>query len=88
MGEIVKLSELPAGTRTSSYDADIEQGLRMREDEALKVEVPQGREAANIAVALSGRIKSLGHENKLHVSRKGDAVFILHGGVKKKGKGK
>lgn len=82
MGEIVKLSEVPQAVRSSSYDNDITQALKMTKDEAVRVTVPQGRKAMNIGMAVSQRIKTLGHADKLHVSKVQDKVYILHGSMR------
>ena len=79
MGEVVKLTDVPQVVRTSTYDNDIQQALKMRKDEALKINVAKGKKATNIGLALGQRIKTLGHGDKLHVSRVKDQVYILHG---------
>jgi hypothetical protein len=79
MGNVVKLTDVPQVVRTSTYDADIQQALKMRKDEALKIDVPKGKKATNIGLALGQRIKTLGHADKLHVSRVRDEVYVLHG---------
>jgi hypothetical protein len=65
--------------RASTYDADIEMALKMEDNKAVQVDVPQGREAGNVGMALRARLVKLGHINKLHVSRAGDNVYILKG---------
>lgn len=87
MGEIVKLSQVPQAVRSSSYDADIKQALQMGKDEALKIEVPPGRKATNVGMAVGQRIKTLGHGKELHVSKVKEEVYVLHGAMRtRKGK--
>jgi hypothetical protein len=79
MGMIVKLSRRPQLIRATSYDPDIEKAIRMGKDEAYRVDVPEGKDVKNIALAISQSIKRKGWNDELHVSRTGDEVYILHG---------
>jgi len=83
MGKIVNVNDVPQIMRSSTYDTDIEQALKMGKDQALKVEIPSGRKAMNVGMALAQRIRTLKHDEELHVSRVKNEVYILHGAMRK-----
>jgi hypothetical protein len=80
MGKIVSISDLPPpAIRAGRYDEDIKQALGMGKDQALEIEIQQGRKPANVGLAIRGRIKTLGYGDKIHVEQRAKRLFIMHG---------
>jgi len=83
MGTIVKLKDVPeSALGASRYDGDIDQALKMGEDEALKIAVPADKDHKYIHMALAHRIKTRECQNKLHVRSVKGELYILHGAMK------
>lgn len=83
MGKVISVSDLMPVTRSSDYDKDIEEALKMPTNSAYMIELGE-RKLDSVNVALRERIKKSGYSQRIHVEvRKGNdglkGVYILHG---------